>query len=1122
MKNDSIIKIAWGSVMLAVSGLAQERITLSDGETVSITNVTFLSKSADYGGAVSNESGVFYMTGGGFINNSAKNLGGAVYSTGTNALVDLTNVFFSNNTATYRGGAIFNATSSSLNLSDSIFFGNTARLGGAIGNRGEVTILSSTFDSNSAENNAGAILQTATGTLTLLDTIFRGNSAAISGGAIGNLRRVNIISNHFENNSANSGGAIHNNSLHGNAHINVTNTFFLENKSAVHGGAIFNNGIFGLIDSRFENNTAQTNGGAIFNVRVLYTNEMILTEGEIALTNVFFSGNSASGAGGAVANWYIAKMTGGAFSNNVAGGNGGAFVNDSWSNAVNGLVNSGDASFENVRFENNTANNGGAIENRSILNISGEGFINNSAENFGGAVNNYNADSYAFLTDVFFADNVTSNRGGAIYNIGNLVIESGTFSGNSAQTNGGAIFNHGTFVIKSSGFTNNHAVNSGGAILNNMTDSTNTLENSFFVENTANAGGAIWNARALDITEALFSKNSARFRGGAVFNSNSNGVLTLADVQFLGNTATNSGGAVFNNQDATAIATNTIFNGNEVSRGDGGAIYNIGKFYITDSSLMNNTVSNYGGAVYNTGTNAVIEIANSDFTANSALWGGAIFNTNNGIITATNTIFSGNSSKGSGGAIRNYGLFAMTNGCFTNNLTIGRNYGGAIYNVGTNATINLTNVSFYNNTGAYVGGAIYSDKGNLTASGGEFVNNHADFGGAVMNACGLFVHEGTANFSKMLFLANSATTNGGAIYNSGVLNISECTFVSNSAYSGGAIYGLPQSSSSEACIINLQDVSFYDNIATNSGGAIFGTGNGVFTFVVSENKTAVFSGNRDKNGANSVFLNSGSITVDTAHGGILDMRDPMRAANSAVSVTKTGGGRWKLGGTNHLSSATVSLNAGTLELYSSAVLNVSNFSGQAGAVVTFNYPSRIQIVDEFSGNATVVLTGYSPAETNLLISAKSEAVAETIAASLHFLSPEFGAIAIEQNVYAVPFASAFTQQSPEPVPYAWLELYGLVAPGSSAEEYENAAMDDVDHDGYTAWQEYIAGTDPTDENSVFRAVMDMMNGEPEITWNPDLTPLRHYFVEGRETLSGGTWTKTNNASQYFRVKVEMP
>ncbi|MCF7863667.1 MAG: hypothetical protein K9L89_02625, partial [Kiritimatiellales bacterium] len=50
---------------------------------------------------------------------------------------------------------------------------------------------------------------------------------------------------------------------------------------------------------------------------------------------------------------------------------------------------------------------------------------------------------------------------------------------------------------------------------------------------------------------------------------------------------------------------------------------------------------------------------------------------------------------------------------------------------------------------------------------------------------------------------------------------------------------------------------------------------------------------------------------------------------------------------------------------------------------------------------------------------------------------------------------------PASTPYWWLAQYGLT-------NYEADAMADIDGDGLLTWQEYIAGTDPTNSASVFQ------------------------------------------------------
>jgi hypothetical protein len=57
-----------------------------------------------------------------------------------------------------------------------------------------------------------------------------------------------------------------------------------------------------------------------------------------------------------------------------------------------------------------------------------------------------------------------------------------------------------------------------------------------------------------------------------------------------------------------------------------------------------------------------------------------------------------------------------------------------------------------------------------------------------------------------------------------------------------------------------------------------------------------------------------------------------------------------------------------------------------------------------------------------------------------------------------------TTNSPVPVPFAWLDAYGLAMNG----DYEAAALADSDGDGMANWQEYVAGTDPTNGASVLQ------------------------------------------------------
>ena len=83
------------------------------------------------------------------------------------------------------------------------------------------------------------------------------------------------------------------------------------------------------------------------------------------------------------------------------------------------------------------------------------------------------------------------------------------------------------------------------------------------------------------------------------------------------------------------------------------------------------------------------------------------------------------------------------------------------------------------------------------------------------------------------------------------------------------------------------------------------------------------------------------------------------------------------------------------------------------------------------------------------------------------------------------------------------------------------------------WQDYVAGTDPLDEEDKFVATVSMESGVPVVRWSPELSPadaaLRKYTVYGATALDGA-WVDVSSLSdierhnagyQFFKVTVEM-
>lgn len=84
------------------------------------------------------------------------------------------------------------------------------------------------------------------------------------------------------------------------------------------------------------------------------------------------------------------------------------------------------------------------------------------------------------------------------------------------------------------------------------------------------------------------------------------------------------------------------------------------------------------------------------------------------------------------------------------------------------------------------------------------------------------------------------------------------------------------------------------------------------------------------------------------------------------------------------------------------------------------------------------------------------------------------------------------------------------------------------------WQDFVAGTDPTDRTSAFKVSIDFASGKPVITWTPDLNEggtksLRTYRTLGINDLSRSAdpaaWREVSPGSEsaykFFKVEVDL-
>ncbi|MGN6518461.1 MAG: InlB B-repeat-containing protein, partial [Dokdonella sp.] len=126
-------------------------------------------------------------------------------------------------------------------------------------------------------------------------------------------------------------------------------------------------------------------------------------------------------------------------------------------------------------------------------------------------------------------------RGGAIQNLGTLVLDGMVFGANNAGDAGGAIHNTGALTVRASTLVGNAVTDpgcaGGGAIRSEMPGSSLTITNSTITANSANAcsgGGVSFNEGSATIASSTITANSAGESGGNVYKGSSAAVLNLS------------------------------------------------------------------------------------------------------------------------------------------------------------------------------------------------------------------------------------------------------------------------------------------------------------------------------------------------------------------------------------------------------------------------------------------------------------------------------------------------------------------------------------------------------------------------------------------------------------------
>ena len=110
-----------------------------------------------------------------------------------------------------------------------------------------------------------------------------------------------------------------------------------------------------------------------------------------------------------------------------------------------------------------------------------------------------------------------------------------------------------------------------------------------------------------------------------------------------------------------------------------------------------------------------------------------------------------------------------------------------------------------------------------------------------------------------------------------------------------------------------------------------------------------------------------------------------------------------------------------------------------------------------------------------------------------------------------------------PVPYSWIEACFPGIEGQPDAMYETMAKSPGDN-GYTYWESYVLGLEPTNEQSKFTALIRMDGTTPIVEFSPTNDAIAiQYILQGKPTLTNDwqdvEFDEPGDTNRFFRVRV---
>ena len=342
-----------------------------------------------------------------------------------------------NGSSSANGGGLYNS-SENLTLNQVTFSGNSAdSSGGGMINFGFATILNSTYAGNRASNNGGGLYNAGDGVLTIIDTTFSTNSAENGAGMI-NFGDLSLDTALFTANSATgSGGGLY---TTGDNLVSISGSTYADN-TAINGAGIMNFGQTIGSKTTLTNNRATQRGGGIYNT----------AGGELDLSELTFLTNAATDGGGGLYNSGTLTLSSSKIQENESEFGGGLFH----------IGDSGSMTVIDTDFVVNTGSQaGGGIYSSAALTITRSSFFGNNGgtvlgpDNVGLGGGLYNDGAgVATVDNTTFSNNYAGNAGGGLFtnsDAATTLINTTLGDNIAGDGDGASIFSQGTMTVTNS------------------------------------------------------------------------------------------------------------------------------------------------------------------------------------------------------------------------------------------------------------------------------------------------------------------------------------------------------------------------------------------------------------------------------------------------------------------------------------------------------------------------------------------------------------------------------------------------------------------------------------------------------------------------------------------------